>query len=405
MKILGLVTEYNPFHNGHLHHLQASKALTGADLTIAVMSGHFLQRGLPALTDKWTRAEMAIRCGVDLVVELPVIHACASAEYFASASVALLNALGADSLCFGSEGGAIGPFLSTARILAEEPPAFKDALRIHLDKGLSFPDAREKALQAVRISDGSLMRLPNNILGLEYCKAILTQGINMEPCTITRIGTGYHSKEIAGRICSATAIRNMIDSSADVPEFQPVMPENAASLMSSAYQAGNTTSENRLFLILKFLLRTLPTEKGLELADSEHGLWHRMTLAAKTALNYEDLIRKIKTRRYTQTRIQRVLTALLLDIRYETRERLGYPRYVRVLGTSGAGRSHLRAYKKHGSLPVINNLSRFQSDDSLLSEMLDYDILATDMFSLALKNPALRVSGKDHLVKSPYIGA
>lgn len=404
MHILGLVTEYNPFHNGHRHHLQASKTLTGADMTIAVMSGHFLQRGLPALTDKWTRAQMAVACGVDLVVELPALYACASAEHFAAGSVSLLHALGAQSLCFGSEDGAIGPLMAAARILAEEPPAFKEALRIHLDQGLSFPDAREKALQSVHISGAPLMNLPNNILGLEYCKAILLQNIPLIPHTILRIGTGYHSTEISGDICSATAIRKLIVDGSPSPSFETVMPAEAAALMHTARNTGNIASEERLFLLLQYLLRTVPEATGLDIADCDHGLWNRMTLAARTARDFEDLIRKIKTRRYTRTRIQRVLAALLLNIRTDTRERLGLPRYARVLGTTEAGRSYLKQYKKQGSLPVINNLSRFHTEDPLLSEMLAFDILATDLFSLALENPELRMSGKDHLVKSPYIG-
>lgn len=404
MKVLGLVTEYNPFHNGHLHHLQTSKALTGADLTIAVMSGHFLQRGLPALTDKWTRAQMAIRCGVDLIVELPVIYACSSAEHFAAGSVSLLSALGADTLCFGSEDGEIGPLLTAAKILAEEPPVFKEELRLNLDKGLSFPEARAIALSKVLISGGPRIKLPNNILGLEYCKAILSQGLSMVPHTIPRIGTGYHSVEISGEICSATAIRKLVGDAVNTPDFSSVMPSGASDLMDTAFSTGNIASEERLFAIFKYLLLTVSMEEGLLISDCEHGLWNRMHQAAKTALNFSDLVRKIKTRRYTLTRIQRVLTALLLGIRADTRERLGHPRYVRVLGSSSIGRTFLKDYKKHGPLPIINNLSRFNHEDPLLKEMLGFDILATDLFSMALENPALRVSAKDHHVKSPYLG-
>ncbi len=405
MRILGLVTEYNPFHNGHLHHLQTSKALIGADLTIAVMSGHFLQRGLPALTDKWTRAEMAIRCGVDLVIELPVVCACASAEYFAGGSIALLHALGAQAVCFGSEDGQLDPILSAARILADEPPAFKEALRLNLDKGLSFPDAREKALRALDLAGEAPMHLPNTILGLEYCKAILTQNLPMVPYTIPRIGAGYHATEIAGGICSATAIRQLIRKEGNIPDFHAIMPPEAASLMDAAFTHGNIASEDRLFPLLQYLLRITPPEQGLQIADCEHGLWNRMTQAVKAASSFEELVTKTKTRRYTLTRIQRVLTALLLGIRTDTRERLGSPRYIRVLGTSGPGRSYLKSYKKSSTLPVINNLSRLHTDDPLLKEMLALDLLSTDIFALALENRAFRISGKDHLVKSPYIGA
>lgn len=404
MRILGLVTEYNPFHNGHLHHLQASMEKTDAVLTIAVMSGHFLQRGLPALTDKWTRAKMAIRCGVDLVIELPALYACASAEHFASGSVALLHGLGAECLCFGSEDGDIGPLQKAAEVLATEPPAFKEALRNGLDKGLSFPEARDIALQAVLPNGGPHLNRPNTILGLEYCKAIQTQGIAMTPYTIPRIGTGYHSTDRVGGICSATAIRAMLRDTSAVPDFHAVMPPTAAAQMEAARHTGNTGSEDRLLPMLRYLLRSTPPEQGLMTADCEHGLWNRLTEAAHTAQSFEELIQHAKTRRYTLTRIQRVLMALLLGIRADTRKRLGPPRYARVLGASAAGRRYLRSYTRQEKLPVITNLSRFHTDDPLLKEMLAFDVLATDLFSLTLEAPELRTYGKDYLIRKPYMG-
>ncbi len=404
MKVLGLITEYNPFHNGHLHHLKESKALTGIDLTIAVMSGHFLQRGAPSLTDKWTRAEMAVRSGVDLVVELPAIYACSSAEFFASAGVSLLHSMGVTDICFGSEDGNITPMMTSARILAKEPSDFKEALRSGLDKGLSFPEAREMALSAVLLSGGVEMDTPNNILGVEYCKAILTQNIPMTPHTIKRIGTGYHSTDIAGEICSATAIRQIVRESTETPDFHIVMPKEAAPLMDAAYMSGNITSEGDLFPILRYLLRAQPSYVAPDIADCDHGLLNRLIEASKTAHSFDELVQKAKTRRYTLTRIQRVLMSLLLGIRKDTRERLGAPRYIRVLGTSGAGREYLKTQKKALQLPVINNLARFSTEDDLLKEMLAYDILATDLFAMTLENPELRIQGKDYKIKSPFLG-
>lgn len=403
MKALGLITEYNPFHNGHLYHLKASKDCTGSELTIAVMSGHFLQRGVPALTDKWQRAEMAIRSGVDLVVELPVLYACASAEHFASGSVALLTALGVQGLCFGSEDGELAPLMATAKILAEESPTYTAALRIQLDKGLSFPDARERALHSLFPQDGPRMKLPNNILGIEYCKAILRQGSPMPPHTIRRTGAAYHSTEIHGDICSATAIRALIKGP-ETPQFGHVMPPEAAAIMDQAYHYGNIASEELLFPALQYLLRSMSEDRGLRVSDCDHGLWNRLVQAARTATSYDGLLQLTKTRHYTFTRIQRVLMAMLLGIDHDTRERLGLPRYIRVLGSSGVGRRYLKSNRKHFEIPVINNLSRHHSSDPLLEEMLSYDILATDIFSLALSNPQLRSSGKDWQIKSPYVG-
>jgi len=405
MRILGLVTEYNPFHNGHLHHLRQSRLAAGADLTVAVMSGHVLQRGLPALTDKWTRAEMAVRCGVDLVVELPALYACSSAEGFAAGSVSLLGALGAGALCFGSEEGQLEPLRQAAAILAAEPPAFQEALRRHLDRGISFPEARDLAL--TEAAGGPLLQggLPNNILGIEYCRAIATQGLAMEPLTIPRIGAGYHSTEITGAICSATAIRRLVTEASAPPDFAAVMPPAAAPLMAAAWARGAVSHEDRWLPLLRYRLLTTPEEEAMSLSDCDPGLWHRLRAAAEGAETYRDLTARAKTRRYTLTRIQRVLAALLLNIDAEARSRLGLPRYARVLGSSPAGRSYLRNLSKHCPVPLINNLARFTDRDPLLREMLAFDLLATDLFGMTLKNSALGRFGQDYRVPGPYIGS
>lgn len=404
MGILGLVTEYNPFHNGHQHHLTTARQISGADLTLTVMSGHILQRGLPALTDKWRRAEMAVRCGVDLVVELPALYACGSAEHFARGSVWLLAALGADTLCFGSEDGRIGPLQEAARLLAEESPQLKEALRRHLDRGLSFPDARERALQETAAAELPVGGQPNNILGIEYCRAIETLGLHMKPLTIPRVEAGYHSTEIHGDICSATAIRRLTFETPHRPDYDAVMPGEAAALMRAAWADGAIAHEDRWLPTLRYLLRTLPSEQALNVCDCDEGLWQRLKEAACTAVTYDALTQAAKTRRYTLTRIQRVLAALLLGIGQDTRQTLGLPAYARVLGTSPAGRSYLKVLRGRCPVPVINNLARFTDPDPILRQMLAYDILATDLHSLAVQNPALQRFGKDYRVASPYIG-
>lgn len=402
MNILGLVTEYNPFHNGHLYHLRTAREMTDADLTIAVMSGHFLQRGLPALTDKWTRAEMAVRSGVDLVVELPVLYACSSAEAFAAGSVALLDALGATDICFGSESGRLEPIQAAAQILAEEPPPFREALRLALDQGVSFPEAREAALKACLDDGDPVLKAPNNILGVEYCKALIKQNSVVRPWTLTRIGTGYHSTAVNQGICSATAIRSMVRGT-DATPLSTVMPPEAAALMNDAIHQGKICSEERLYPVIRYLLLTTAESEGLSLADNEHGLWNRLTQAARSAPSLEALLNQGKTRHYARTRLQRVLAALLLGIRQDTRQRLGFPRYARILGASPAGRSYLKAYGKSGPLPVITNLSRFRHEDPLLQEMLRFDLLATDLFAMGLESPELRTAGRDYLIPSPFM--
>lgn len=247
--------------------------------------------------------------------------------------------------------------------------------------------------------------LPNNILGIEYCRAIATQGLAMEPLTIPRIGAGYHSTEITGAICSATAIRRLVTEASAPPDFAAVMPPAAAPLMAAAWARGAVSHEDRWLPLLRYRLLTTPEEEAMSLSDCDPGLWHRLRAAAEGAETYRDLTARAKTRRYTLTRIQRVLAALLLNIDAEARSRLGLPRYARVLGSSPAGRSYLRNLSKHCPVPLINNLARFTDRDPLLREMLAFDLLATDLFGMTLKNSALGRFGQDYRVPGPYIGS
>ena len=217
MKVVGIVAEYNPFHYGHLYHLQSSRSLTEADCVVVVMSGNYTQRGEPAVVSKWARAEMALLSGADLVIELPVAYAMGSAEYFAYGAVRLLDSLGVvDAMCFGSESGDIEDLQAIASILADEPEEYKDLLKNHLSDGHSFPSARQKALSGYlrgRHGKADLTRLlksSNNILGIEYLKALLRLDSKIKPVTISRIGSDYNSTELSGKFSSATSIRNIL---------------------------------------------------------------------------------------------------------------------------------------------------------------------------------------------------
>jgi predicted nucleotidyltransferase len=212
MKVLGIVAEYNPFHNGHLYHIQKSKEATGCDYVVCVMSGNFIQRGEPALLNKWARAEMALINGVDLVIELPVYYSLASAEFFAFGSVKLLDSLGIiDCLCFGSESGTIKELDMFADVFINEPESYKMFLSKNLKLGYSFPKSRSIALSEFLstsgINDQKLDELSksNNILGIEYIKALKRISSAIKPYTIERIGTGYRSEKALGKIASATA--------------------------------------------------------------------------------------------------------------------------------------------------------------------------------------------------------
>jgi len=272
MKALGLIVEYNPFHNGHLYHLQQSRAVTGCEYVICVMSGNFIQRGEPALVNKWARARMALLSGVDLVLELPAVYAVSSAEFFAYGAVKILDSLGiVDSICFGSESGRIEDLDFIAGIVSEEPEPYKLFLKENLDKGLSFPAAREAALKSYLASGPkscddirSLLNSSNNILGIEYLKALKRLKSRIKPHTIRRISNSYHTGELTGAISSATAIRKNIFDSVSLPEkakFFHTMPESSISVLKEEFKNGTGPVFSSSFdLILLSILRKTPVE-------------------------------------------------------------------------------------------------------------------------------------------------
>ena len=260
MKIVGLITEYNPFHNGHLYHIQEALRATGADAAVAIMSGNYVQRGAPALMPKHLRARMALEAGVAAVIELPVWCACGSAEYFAAGAVSILDRLGCvDVICFGSECGDVSLLEKAARITAQEPEAYRGLLKEGLRDGLSFPRARQKALSLFLGDDraGEVLAEPNNILGVEYIKAILQQKSSLGFCTIQRRESGYHDMELSDTYSSASAIRHHLrqaDQSGIPAQLEGQMPSPAIRTMKEAYHARYPVYANDFSLLLKYHL-------------------------------------------------------------------------------------------------------------------------------------------------------
>ena len=246
MKICGIVAEYNPFHNGHLYHVEKTKEQTGAEAVVCVMSGNFIQRGLPALFDKWTRTKMAIQNGVDLVIELPVCYATASAEYFAQGSISLLDSLNVvDTLSFGNSCNDIKILKRIANVLYLEPEGYKKELQKEIKRGVSYPIARSNALTTFLKKEFDEKTLTdilldsNNILGIEYLKALLYCNSNIEPVAIERKGGNYNSVYVDGNICSATAIREMLYTN-KTEQLQAVMPTSSFEIMNSEILSGKS---------------------------------------------------------------------------------------------------------------------------------------------------------------------
>ena len=399
MRTLGLITEYNPFHNGHLHHLHESLRITGAVASVAIMSGHFLQRGEPALVDKWTRAEMALAAGVDLVLELPFPFACNSAPHFALGAVQSLDALGAvDALCFGSEAGSLPPLDRAARLLIEGADEVAAGTAMALRQGLSYPAARAGVVAGLDPGlPPGLLASPNNILAIEYLRALQINGSTMKPCTIPRIGAGYHSTDAAGPIASATGIRKQVDAGRD---FAHLLPAACWPILKKALGDGRCLDRERLFTALQaFLLQGADSLRSIY--QVEHGLKQRIAEKAMTAATFSDLVNLIKSRQWTQTRIQRVLVYVLLQVAGdEMRDFLRHgPLYLRLLGATTRGREVLARTRKKKTLPMIGDpsrakavLRRFYHDRPescrLAERMLSHDLRASRLYGLLQANPA-----------------
>lgn len=398
MHVVGLITEYNPFHNGHLHHLRESLRVAEADASVAVMSGHFLQRGEPALLDKWLRTEMALAAGIDLVLELPCAFACSSAPHFARGAVQSLNALGVvDSLCFGSEAGEIAPLQSAARLLLEREPDIDEGTRQLLRQGVSYPLAREGVLAALAPDlSADMLSSPNNILGMEYLKALRQTSSSIRALTIQRLGAGYHSTDVTNPIASATGIRQRL---AEGGSVEGLMPEACRAILDKALSKGCFLDQDRLFSALQvLLLQEEETLSGIYQVDD--GLAQRLVDAAMAATSYAELSHRIKSRQWTLTRVQRILSYVLLQLARDEMSRfLGSgPLYLRLLGASENGRRVLAASRTKRSLPLISDPARAQAIlrrfyagqkefEWLAERMLACDLRATRIYGLLQKTP------------------
>ena len=383
MRAAGLIAEYNPFHNGHAYHIEETKRITDADYTVVIMSGDFVQRGCPAIVDKYARTQMALLGGADLVLELPVRYATGSAEYFASASISLLSALGiVDTVCFGSELGDIRILDSIGSFLSSESPEFSVSIRKYTSQGLPFPAAREKALQEYLCgaADLSVLSSPNNILGIEYCKAIHRQKADLKPVTIPRIGSDYHRQELCGTFSSASAIRQAICSD-DAISLTEQIPEEPRKVLEAALKGGRTADINDYTLLLKYRLMSESPDTLTAYQDITEYLANRICSKRYHFHMYADLIDCLKTKDLTYSRISRSLLHILLNIKKIPAEDAPYTPYARVLGFRKSSDGLLKAIKHHGTIPLITKLADRASilcGDALA--MLDEDIWCANVY-------------------------
>ena len=399
MKVNGIIAEYNPFHNGHKYHLEASLKSTGADYTIIAMSGNFMQRGTPAMIHKYVRAEMALKSGADLVLEIPSFYACASAEYYAHGSVSLLDQLGVvDRLCFGSECGDVTVLTQIAEILTEEPVAFRNCLTTCLKQGHSYPTARSLALAGYLEEHCTSPKehcatTPNNILGIEYIKALQSRKSNMKPVTIKRVGAQYHEQTLGTGYPSATAIRHAIYTHYDenmtasdlTATLTDQLPDSTLDILQNAYKTLQPIQMDDFSQILLYKLLCQAPYGYEEYLDTSNDLSDKIGKNLFRFQNCSNFCDLLKSKDITHTRLSRCLLHILLDIRTKDMKRykaMDYVPYARVLGLRKDAAPLLSAIKKHGSIPLISKLADAENllgKDEL--EMLRRDVQISHIYN------------------------
>lgn len=378
MKVAGIIAEYNPFHNGHRYHIDQVRETTGADYCIVVMSGDFTQRGELAVMDKYMRAEMALKNGADLVLELPVCYSCASAPCFAEGAVSLLDDLGVvDYLAFGSECGNIAVLKEASSILAKEPSAYSKALKAGIRSGLSYPSAQAKALidyisQHIAFSSDSslsaadpgtlsdLLSSPNNILGIEYCKSLISRGSSILPVTVQRSGSRYSDTELQSESSSALAIRTALQSEDSLAGIRSHVPETVYSLMEKEYRKSFPIFPDMISGMLHYKLLSESDTGFTSYLDVSKELSDRIRNMLPAYRNFSSFCTMLKTKEITYTRISRSLLHIFLnirksDMRYDVQSGLVF--YGRILGFRQDSSSLLAAIKANASIPLIPKLA------------------------------------------------
>lgn len=397
-KVVGIIAEYNPFHNGHSYHIQNTKAQTGADFVVAVMTGNFTQRGNTSVINKWEKAKMALNGDADLVIELPTIYSVSSAENFANGAVKILNELGiVDTISFGMEADDVSTLNNIANVLVNEPPEYKTILEHELGKGNSFPKARENALM-MYLNDikryANVVKGSNNILAIEYLKALKKQKSSIVPFGVKREKVYYNSTKIIDEYASATGIRNLLLHN-QLEEVRKVVPAKSYSILLNNLRQGTYVLDIIAYndeIIYK--LRSMTVKQIANLPDVSEGLEYLIKEVSNKTNNLIELINGIKSKRYTQTRIQRILLYALLGITKKDMEMSKkITPYIRFLGCSEKGKILLSQINSKAK--VITSLKKYEVSNKnkrfcigkqkTLNRMLEIDKMATDIYTIGYK--------------------
>lgn len=419
---VGIITEYNPFHNGHLYHIKKTKEETGAQFIVVVMSGNFVQRGTPAFLHKYQRTHMALTNGADMVFELPVRYATGSAEYFSSGAITLLHNLGfIDAVCFGTECGNLTSLSKIADLFLEEPPFFKSALQSYLKTGDSYPTARAKAAKDYFSNQQnsnfpyscdftSLLSSPNNILGIEYLKSLKRLKSSILPFTIKRQASNYHDSDLKeSKISSATAIRSSIHQTEFLFHIKEHVPYSVYQLLQEEYHKTFPIQTNDFSSMLYYALHSCSIEDYSYYADISPELARRIQKQLIMYTNYEDFSEQLKTKQYTKTRINRGLLHLLLKIPAYSLE----PKLFQYSPDKIIPYAHLLGLKKEASFLLRNRskdnmsiITKIADAKKHLSQsalsLLHEDMLATNLYNYVIQNKYNTMVKNDYM-QSPLV--
>lgn len=414
MNIIGVIAEYNPFHNGHKYLLESVKTKFNPDGIICIMSGNFVQRGEPAIFSKWARTKMALYSGVDLVLELPTCFATSTAEIFAESALSLFEQIKVvKGISFGVESDCHRELLYLGKLLYDEPMLFKKNLKKYLKTGITFAAAREKAIMKYLESVNTpfsynklskLLKKPNFILALEYTKAInkLDSDINILP--ILRRGASYHEKNVNTEFPSATAIRAALKSIKDkngdyskliFDKMSKGTPYWCQKIIYDEIKSGR----GPVFLddiepYVLYVLRRTPATEITKFFDVKEGLQNRIKRSALMSTNINELVENIKSKRYPETKIQRILVHILLDIKKDIVFQRK-PLYIRILGLTPTGGKIIKAIKKQSDIPIITRTASYKNLKGKAKSMFEIDLLSSDVYSLFFTNPRSRQGAQD----------
>ena len=397
MKVTGIIAEYDPFHNGHSYHIKKAREMTGADAIVVVMSGHFTQRGMPTFFSRDTRVRMAVDGGADLVIELPYIYACNSSHEFARGAAGILNGIGCvDALVFGAETDDMDALEKAARAAAGTDDRSSAYIKEEMKNGVSYPEALTRSVEKIYgAQTAAVLREPNNLLGIEYMKALHELGSGIKPFIVGRRSAAHgeslemlHERKQEQRIASGTAVRKAVYAGG-ARAAEMLVPDTSFSIISGYERSsGFSFAEYRdkikknMFELLKYKIITSDESELAEVYGVAEGLENRLKSCISGAENIDGLIDSVKSKRYTRARISRTLMHLLINLRTTDFETLRETYCARVLGFSPTGGKLLRLMSESSAIPVFSNLSRLDKRSPEAARVLKYDMRASDVYAL-----------------------